>query len=151
MKERRSPEQGRVLVLDAGDEHVVTRCRDFTERALTDWGWLPASDPDAEAAEDVLLLVSELVANARLHGNGPSSLLLRRAGDGLRIEVTDRSQTLPVLQPRSHPARPGGHGLVIVDRLARRWGAEPLDGGKRVWLEVSAPLGIAEAQGEART
>ncbi|MFE2164010.1 ATP-binding protein [Streptomyces sp. NPDC059447] len=139
-------------MLDAEDEHVVTRCRDFAKRALTDWGWLPATDPDVEAdAEDVLLLVSELVANARLHGSGPSSLLLRRAGDGLRVEVTDRSETLPVLRPRSQPARPGGHGLLIVDRLARRWGAEPLDGGKRVWLEVSAPLGIAKAQSDART
>ncbi|MFD7258216.1 ATP-binding protein [Streptomyces sp. NPDC059874] len=149
MNERRSPERSRVFVLGAEEEDVVTRCRDFTKRALTDWEWLPASDPDAEAdAEDVLLLVSELVANARLHGGGPSSLLLRRTGDGLRVEVTDRSPTLPVLQPRSHPARPGGHGLLIVDRLARSWGAEPLDGGKRVWLEVSAPRGFVEAQDE---
>ncbi|MFJ3876359.1 ATP-binding protein [Streptomyces sp. NPDC090077] len=142
MHDRRSPEQGRVLVLGAGDENAVTRCRDFTRRALTDWGCLPAPDADAEEeVEDVLLLVSELVANARLHGSGPTSLVLRRAGDGLRVEVTDRSRSLPVLEPRPHPTRPGGHGLLIVDRLARAWGAEPLDGGKRVWLEVSAPWG----------
>ncbi|WP_329376531.1 ATP-binding protein [Streptomyces sp. NBC_01351] len=151
MNERRSPERSRVFVLGAEEENVVTRCRDFTKRALTDWEWLPAPDPDAEAdAEDVLLLVSELVANARLHGGGPSSLLLRRTGDGLRVEVTDRSPTLPVLQSHSPPARPGGHGLRIVDRLARRWGAEPLDGGKRVWLEVSAPQRIVEGPGEER-
>ncbi|MEV7520324.1 ATP-binding protein [Streptomyces sp. NPDC091371] len=152
MHERRSPERSRVFVLGAEDEYVVTRCRDFTKRALTDWRWLPAPDPDAEAdAEDVLLVVSELVANARLHGGGPSSLLLRRTGDGLRVEVTDRSPTLPVLQRDAHPARPGGHGLLIVDRLARRWGAEPLDGGKRVWVEVSEPRRIAEAAVEGRS
>ncbi|MGG8405938.1 ATP-binding protein, partial [Streptomyces sp. 12297] len=99
MSEGRPPDGSRVFVLGAGDENVVTQCRDFTRRALTDWQWLPAAGPDAEAdAEDVLLLVSELVANARLHGGGPSSLVLRRTAGGLRIEVTDRSPALPVLR-----------------------------------------------------
>ncbi|RSS57533.1 ATP-binding protein [Streptomyces sp. WAC01280] len=137
----------------AEDENVVARCRDFTRRALAEWEWPPPGaaddglDPDAE---DVLLLVSELVANARLHGEGLRSLVLRRTDDGLRIEVTDRSPALPALRRPSDPIRPGGLGLLIVDRLARRWGAEPLDDGKRVWLEVSAPRrrarGMAEAQ-----
>ncbi|MFF8268535.1 ATP-binding protein [Streptomyces sp. NPDC016562] len=150
MNEPRSAERSRVFVLGPEDENVVTRCRDFTRRVLTDWDWLPTrgamteakTQEEAEAqaqAEDVLLLVSEVVANARLHGGGPSSLLLRRTADGLRIEVTDRSPAPPVLQPRSDLTGPGGHGLLIVDRLARRWGSDPLDGGKRVWLEVAAP------------
>ncbi|MFJ8016944.1 ATP-binding protein [Streptomyces sp. NPDC096339] len=142
MSERRSPERSRVFVLGPDAENVVTQCLDFTRSALTDWEWMPARGDDADAdecAEDVLLLVSELVANARLHGGGPSSLVLLRTGDGLRIEVTDRSTVLPVRRRNTHPARPGGHGLLIVDRLARRWGAEPLDGGKRVWLEVAVP------------
>ncbi|MGW6707708.1 ATP-binding protein [Streptomyces sp. NPDC054956] len=148
MNERRSSERSRVFVLGAETENVVTRCREFTRRALTDWEWLPAGEGDdgVEAeAEDVLLLVSELVANARLHGGGPSSLLLRRTGDGLGVEVTDRNRALPVLRHPTDPARPGGHGLLIVERLARRWGSEPLDGGKRVWLEVSGPRRIREA------
>ncbi|MFD8635195.1 ATP-binding protein [Streptomyces sp. NPDC059533] len=148
MSERRSPERSRVFVLGPDDDNVVTRCLDFTRSALTDWEWLPVPDDDedaAEYAEDVLLLVSELVANARLHGGGPVSLALLRTGDGLRIEVTDRSPVLPVRRRNTHPARPGGHGLLIVERLARRWGAEPLDGGKCVWLEVSVP-----ATGDAR-
>lgn len=137
MSERRSPERSRVFVLGPDEENVVTRCLDFTRLALTDWERLPAPDDDAaEYAEDVLLLVSELVANARLHGGGPLSLVLLQIGDGLRIEVTDRSSVLPVRRRNTHPARPGGHGLLIVDRLARRWGAEPRDGGKCVWLEV---------------
>ncbi|MFE1551903.1 ATP-binding protein [Streptomyces sp. NPDC058718] len=142
MSESRSPERSRVYVPGTEDENVVARCRDFTRQALAEWEWpLPGAgddgvDPDAE---DVLLLVSELVANARLHGEGLRSLRLRLTGDGLRIEVTDRSPVLPALQRPTDPTRPGGHGLLIVDRLARRWGAEPLDGGKRVWLEVSAP------------
>ncbi|MFD8974078.1 MULTISPECIES: ATP-binding protein [unclassified Streptomyces] len=142
MSERRSPERSRVYVPGAGDENVVARCRDFTRHALAEWEWpLPGAgddgvDPDAE---DVLLLVSELVANACLHGEGLRSLLLRLTGDGLRIEATDRSPALPALRRPSDPTRPGGHGVLIVDRLARRWGAEPLDGGKRVWLEVAAP------------
>ncbi|MEU2237834.1 ATP-binding protein [Streptomyces sp. NPDC018338] len=142
MSERRSPERILAYVPGAGDEHVVARCRDFTRHALAKWEWPPPGagddgpDPDAE---DVLLLVSELVANALLHGEGLRSLVLRLTGDGLRIEVTDRSPALPAIQRPSDATRPGGHGLLIVDRLARRWGAEPVDGGKCVWLEVAAP------------
>ncbi|MEU8774873.1 ATP-binding protein [Streptomyces sp. NPDC048606] len=145
MEERRSPEGSRHLLLN-DTKDVVSHCRDFTRRALVAWEW-PAPPPDAaesEAdtaeAEDVLLLVSEVVANARLHGGGPRSLRLRRTPDGLRIEVTDHSPHPPVPKPWPDPARPGGHGLVIVQRLAHSWGSEPMgDDGKCVWLEVLAP------------
>ncbi|WP_314616582.1 ATP-binding protein [Streptomyces stackebrandtii] len=153
MSERRSPERILVYVPGAGDENVVARCRDFTRHALAEWEWPPPGtgddglDPDTE---DVLLLVSELVANARLHGEGLRSLVLRLTGDGLRIEVTDRSPALPALQRPSDLTRPGGHGLLIVDRLARRWGAEPVDGGKRVWLEVAAPRRLTSDTAAAR-
>ncbi|MEU3483122.1 ATP-binding protein [Streptomyces sp. NPDC033754] len=160
MSERRSPERILVYVPGAGDENVVARCRDFTRHALAGWEWPPPGagddglDPDTE---DVLLLVSELVANARLHGEGLRSLVLRLTGDGLRIEVTDRSPALPALRRPSDPTRPGGHGLpprghglLIVDRLARRWGAEPVDGGKCVWLEVAVPRRLISDTAAAR-
>lgn len=153
MSERRSPEQTRRLVLH-GTTDVVSQCRDFTRRALTEWQWLPGAgsgsdreDGTAETADDVLLLVSEVVANACMHAGGPNSLLLRRTPEGLRIEVTDGSPVAPAARFPTDPARPGGHGLLIVERLARGWGSEPVDGGKRVWVDVDAPPALRQGQG----
>ncbi|MER6212748.1 ATP-binding protein [Streptomyces sp. NPDC001272] len=133
-------EQTRRLVLGGATAGVVTRCRDFTRRALADWSWAPGT----EAEEDVLLLVSELVTNACLHAGGPRELVLRYGPeDRLRVEVTDGSPDLPRPRPAHDPARPGGHGLVLLDHLARAWGCALLaDGrpGKTVWLELPASL-----------
>ncbi|GGY40070.1 ATP-binding protein [Streptomyces omiyaensis] len=122
---------------------AVSRCRDFTARALADWGWTPAVSPRArERVEDVLLLVSEVVTNACLHGGGPEEFVLRHADGLLRVEVADRSSAHPRrMAPRS-PALPGGHGLMVLDRLATDWGSVdrgPGVEGKVVWLEVSLP------------
>src|SRR5690348_9551561 len=124
MSEHRSPEQTRRLVLH-GTTDVVSRCREFTRSALTEWQWLPVAgsghgdadgrqDHQDEIADDALLLVSEVVANACMHAGGPSSLLLRCTAERLRIEVTDASPLAPVVRHPSDPSRPGGHGLVIV-------------------------------------
>ncbi|MEU6089757.1 ATP-binding protein [Streptomyces sp. NPDC047085] len=137
-------EQVRRLVLH-GTSGVVTRCRDYTAAALADWGWLPATTPDArERVEDVLLLVSEVVTNACLHAGGPEELVLRHDAGRLRVEVADGSPEFP--RPAAHrsPALPGGHGLMVLDRLAGAWGCAARPGrapGKVVWLEVSRPAG----------
>ncbi len=143
-------EQIRRLDLDTRTNGVVTRCREFTRRALTDWRWIPGpsngrtSEPDRlEAAEDVLLMVSELVSNACLHAGGPRDLVLRHTSDGLRMEVGDGSPERPRRRTAADPALPGGHGLLVLERLARSWGWEPYaDGrtGKTVWAEVPSPL-----------
>ncbi|MDQ0994362.1 ATP-binding protein [Streptomyces sp. V3I7] len=138
-------EQVRRLVL-RGISGPVTRCRDFTATALADWGWLPAAaTPEGrERVEDVLLLVSEVVTNACLHAGGPEELVLRYADALLRVEVSDTSPEHPHAQPRRSPALPGGHGLMVLDRLAGAWGSEAKpDGtpGKVVWLEITRPPG----------
>ncbi|MFI2347721.1 ATP-binding protein [Streptomyces sp. NPDC019443] len=122
-----------------GTEGVVGRCRDFSRDALIDWEWIPAADEDGQAVvEDVLLLVSEVVTNACLHAHGPQELMLHCSPDRLRIEVTDDSPVHP--RPRPFAAAvPGGHGLVVLDRLARSWGSVPRGTGKAVWVEVAAP------------
>ncbi|MFE7582474.1 ATP-binding protein [Streptomyces gardneri] len=135
--------QVRRLVLH-GTRGVVSRCRDFTTEALTDWGWLPAETAEErERAEDVLLLVSEVVTNACLHAGGPEELVLRHAAGRLRVEVADASPVHPRMRVTRSPALPGGHGLMVLERLAVAWGSEDKgsgDGaGKVVWLEVSRP------------
>lgn len=122
-----------------GTKGVVTRCRDFTARALADWGWTSA-EPEGgrERVDDVLLLVSEVVTNACLHAGGPRELVLRHEGGHLRVEVADGSPLAPARRPRA-PSLPGGHGLMVLDRLAEEWGSTPLGAGKVVWLEVALP------------
>ncbi|MFF5919786.1 ATP-binding protein [Streptomyces flavochromogenes] len=163
----RSRGQIRRLVLRSG-ESVVARCRDFCRVALTDWDW-PGPPEDTGlteeerdlAIEDVLLVVSEAVTNACLHAGGPTELVIRLApaeprgagaasgppshaatgpaGD-LRIEVSDRSSRIPVFRPRGAPGQPGGNGLIVIDRLARAWGAVPGESGKSFWVEVASPV-----------
>nr|WP_232014261.1 ATP-binding SpoIIE family protein phosphatase [Cellulomonas fimi] len=87
--------------------------------------------PDAANAE---LVVSELVANAVLHGYGHVSLQLYDTGDGLRIEVEDGNPAPPVTTD-GHPGRVGGFGMQIVERLAD-WGWRQSRGGKLVWAKV---------------
>ncbi|MFC9293076.1 ATP-binding protein [Streptomyces sp. NPDC057011] len=133
-------EQTRRLVLGGATTGVVSRCRDFTRRALADWQWAGrAGWPEAE--DDVLLLVSELVTNACLHAGGPHELVLRHTPEVLRVEVSDGSPEHPRRRAPGDRALPGGHGLIVLERLARSWGSVPsADGrpGKTVWLEVPA-------------
>ncbi|MEU8773267.1 ATP-binding protein [Streptomyces sp. NPDC048606] len=130
-------EQTRRLVLAGGVvTGVVTRCRDFTRGALADWRW----PSDAEETEDVLLLVSELVTNACLHADGPRELVLRHAPGLLRLEVRDDGPEPPRRRPAGERGRPGGHGLVLLDRLTVGWGVEAADpSGKTVWAAVRPP------------
>ncbi|WP_371496971.1 ATP-binding protein [Kitasatospora sp. NBC_00374] len=118
----------------AGLPRQVVLGREFARTALADWAW-----PGEEAVEDLLLVVSELVANARLHAGGALQLSLRLTQDRLRIEVTDAARTPPVLSLPHRPGLPGGHGLHIIQRLADDWGVAVHDTGKTVWAEVRVP------------
>jgi anti-sigma regulatory factor (Ser/Thr protein kinase) len=93
--------------------------------------------PTAQSAE---LVVSELVANAVMHGWGHVSLQLYDTADGLRIEVEDANHAPPVTSD-GHPGRVGGYGMKIVEQLAD-WGWRPTPGGKVVWAKVhpDAPI-----------
>ncbi|MFE1956019.1 MULTISPECIES: ATP-binding protein [Streptomyces] len=129
--------------LSLGDASgVVPLARDFTREALHAWGWLPASSADRRAAaEDVLLVVSELVTNACLHAEGPDELTVSLDGKVLRLEVTDRGAGQPAPRTPHRAGRPGGHGMFIVQRLCMDWGVVRTPGvtGKTVWAELNAP------------
>ena len=88
-------------------------------------------------AEDAELLVTELVTNALRHGGPGVDLWVRRLpSGGLRLEVVDgRGGSTPEVQRLRDDAE-GGRGLVIVQALASRWGAERLSAGKQVWCEL---------------
>ncbi|MEU0334257.1 ATP-binding protein [Streptomyces sp. NPDC006193] len=125
-----------------GESGVVPLARDFTRQALYAWGWLPAATADQRAAaEDVLLVVSELVTNACLHAEGPDDLLLSCDNKVIRVEVSDRGAGQPAPRTPHRAGRPGGHGMFIVQRLCLDWGVFRATGrpGKTVWAELGAP------------
>ncbi|WP_328560887.1 ATP-binding protein [Streptomyces coelicoflavus] len=121
---------------------VVPLARDFTREALYAWGWLPSATADQRAAaEDVLLVVSELVTNACLHAEGPDELSITCEKKVIRLEVSDRGTGQPAPRTPHRAGRPGGHGMFIVQRLCLDWGVVRTPGiaGKRVWAELGAP------------
>jgi DNA-binding NarL/FixJ family response regulator len=99
---------------------------------------------DAAAEEvmaDVELLVSELVINAVVHASSAPRVDVVLGRDSYRVEVYDDDPTMPELRdPAIHDR--GGRGILLLDRLASRWGADPHGAGKVVWFErdrVPAP------------
>ncbi|MFH9006428.1 ATP-binding protein [Streptomyces afghaniensis] len=125
-----------------GASGVVPLARDFARQALYAWGWLPAASADQRAAaEDVLLVVSELVTNACLHAEGPDQLWITCDNKVIRIEVADRGTGQPSPRTPHRAGRPGGHGMFIVQRLCLDWGVVRTPGvaGKTVWAELGAP------------
>ncbi|MEV6959213.1 ATP-binding protein [Streptomyces sp. NPDC051207] len=125
-----------------GQSGVVPLARDFTREALYAWGWLPAATADQRAAaEDVLLVVSELVTNACLHAEGPDQLRLACDNKVIRLEISDRGTGQPAPRTPHRAGRPGGHGMFIVQRLCLDWGVVRTPGvaGKTVWAELGAP------------
>lgn len=125
-----------------GASGVVPLARDFARQALYAWGWLPAASADQRAAaEDVLLVVSELVTNACLHAEGPDQLWITCDNKVIRVEVADRGTGQPSPRTPHRAGRPGGHGMFIVQRLCLDWGVVRTPGvaGKTVWAELGAP------------
>lgn len=92
-----------------------------------------------EVFEVALLLTSELVTNALKHGEGDIELVIH-VGDRLRVEVYDQARDMPHRLDEA-PLADLGRGLMLVERLSSRWGAERLEdwGEKRVWFELALP------------
>jgi anti-sigma regulatory factor (Ser/Thr protein kinase) len=90
-----------------------------------------------ETSETAVLLTSEVVTNAFLHGHSGAWVTLTASADSLRVEVGDDNSAQ---QPRLvHTDREAlhGRGLAIVDTLAAAWGARGSRGGKVVWFELT--------------
>jgi len=107
----------------------VPAARRFVREQMSDSGTLA----DVDTA---LLLVSEVVTNALLHGSAPRMLTVDVRADTVRVEVADGSPVLPRVHGFAATAATG-RGLRLLDSLASRWGADPDPGdGKVVWFEV---------------
>jgi anti-sigma regulatory factor (Ser/Thr protein kinase) len=94
---------------------------------------------DRPEREIVEVLMTELVSNAVMHP-GPEAgdsvdLHFAVAPDRIRVEVCDSGEGFAPGELEEPRTRPGGYGLLMVDRGSSRWGASR-DDGNCVWFEL---------------
>jgi anti-sigma regulatory factor (Ser/Thr protein kinase) len=96
---------------------------------------------DPAALGDALLVASELMTNAILHGGGVTDFRVDVVDTNVSVSVCDRSDRLPVARNATdlrRRQRIGGHGWPIVCRLARDVHVAELPaGGKCITAVVS--------------
>jgi anti-sigma regulatory factor (Ser/Thr protein kinase) len=93
---------------------------------------------DADRAESLRLVVSELVTNALRHGAEGEriDLTVTPRPEFLCVQVTDGGPGLAP-RPRALEAEDdGGFGLFFVEQLTRRWGVTRENRRTRVWFEL---------------
>lgn len=111
------------------DLQAVRRARALVQQQLAEMGL-------DDLADDVALVVSELVSNAVLHGGEPIRFSLTAVTTGVRLAVTDSSANQPI-RPLAGTEGMTGRGLQVVEALAVDWGCERLEAGKTVWAVLS--------------
>ncbi len=93
------------------------------------------------AYTDMVVAVSELVTNAVRHSNAPPDgeidLRVTRAGDRIRVEVSDEGTgfTKPDDVRPLEAGEDHGCGLAMVEEFADRWGVDSTP-HTTVWLEI---------------
>ena len=90
----------------------------------------------SDAADDLRLLVTELVTNAVVHANaGPDTSIgvrVEAAPDTIRGEIVHPGPRFQA-EPRPDEQK---FGLYLVEQLADRWGLEPDESQSRIWFEL---------------
>ncbi|MFD8261969.1 ATP-binding protein [Streptomyces griseoluteus] len=91
------------------------------------------------------MIVSELVTNAIIHGDGDSDSdraidlrLIRHAM--LTCEVSNASHGQALAQ-HPHTTDEHGRGLLLVNQLSRRWGTRHIPDRKLIWADQQLPAG----------
>jgi anti-sigma regulatory factor (Ser/Thr protein kinase) len=119
------------LSIDAGDPDVCRTARAAVRRAL-------GADEALPTRDDVVLVASELVANAVRHGRPPVRLLVQGDSAGTLVAVSDRSHRPPVLRREKH------RGLNLVSAVSGgRWGVSLGDVRKCIWAKVPSAAASA--------
>ena len=97
--------------------------------------------PD-EVQDMARLVVSELVTNIYRHAGlppgDPIEVRIVLLQDTLRVEVAQRGSSFEAKVRKPPSDSLYGRGLLILDRVAHRWGTVP-NGGLRVWAELALP------------
>jgi len=86
-------------------------------------------------ADELLIVASELAANAITHGQAPAKIAIRRTGQNVRMSVEQHLRTPTTFPWMSHDAL-GRQGLRLVDRLSTSWGWGSTASTLVVWAEL---------------
>ena len=89
---------------------------------------------DADELIRATLLVSELVTNALLHGQGTITFRAGLDEDRLLVEVIDEGSGFERVAREQDFDTLSGWGLTIVEAQASRWGVH--EGTTHVWFEI---------------
>jgi anti-sigma regulatory factor (Ser/Thr protein kinase) len=112
--------------LDPGE---VASARRFVSGVLHEWGI---------DADDVILAVGELAANAVLHARTSFTVTVCRDPAQLTVEVADHNSRLPAMGQPPLGAL-SGRGLMLVDAVSTAWGVRTDQSeGKLVWAQFDA-------------
>jgi anti-sigma regulatory factor (Ser/Thr protein kinase) len=129
----------------AADPASVSGARRFVADGLVSWGL-------TELVDTATVCVSELATNAALHSASTfMEVGMRPLENGVHINVEDDGITpAEAVAPREMFPAAGadsqlpledepttGRGLAIVSILAREWGVERTERGKRVWCHIT--------------
>jgi anti-sigma regulatory factor (Ser/Thr protein kinase) len=116
----------------AGGPRAPERVRSWLGSAAL---WLPQ-----ELERNLMLLTCELVNNSVLHGQAGEEDVIEievaRTAGGVRAQVSDSGPGFAPCGRERGIDEPGGWGLVLVDRMAARWGVERHE-GTSVWFELA--------------
>ena len=112
------------------EESSASVARRWTTAVCERWGC-------ERELDEILLVVSELVTNAVVHGRSNCTLRLSRRGDAVRVDVVDQGEGSP--DPyRADEHAEHGRGLYLISAMSSAWGVDPItSGGKSVWAELA--------------
>jgi anti-sigma regulatory factor (Ser/Thr protein kinase) len=137
------PRQTETTVLLA-EARSAGAARRFTRRICV------AAGLDPDTTYTAVLLTSETVTNAIVHGHSEVRLTVTADATGVRVEAGDDNSRHPVLQPADSDAL-DGRGVALLEVASTQWGVVDGSYGKVVWFEVcvdgSAADGVAGRAG----
>jgi anti-sigma regulatory factor (Ser/Thr protein kinase) len=127
----------------------VAAVRASARATLQHWGI-------TERGDDIVLVLSELLANALLHARpGPgrwgvaAGLLQPAAGARVLCAVTDPGPDLPPPRPPG-PGRESGRGLHVIAQLSQLRGYVPGPAGKIAWALLGDAPGLPRRARQSR-
>jgi two-component sensor histidine kinase len=124
----------------SSDAEASRHARHAVQDDLQSRGLAESDNPAVQdSADAAVLIVSELVTNARRHTSGPCQLRTTWEHTTLVIEVDDSDAVIPSIVPQDDRGSAGGFGMDLVDHLADSWGAQPRTGGKTVYARIDFP------------
>jgi anti-sigma regulatory factor (Ser/Thr protein kinase) len=101
--------------------------------------WCADAGYSETVAEDVALVVSELVTNALVHGRGQISLDVVAEGNDIEIQVQDQMREgPPVVAAMPDLLAAYGRGWLLTQAIASATGVSNTLHGKTVWARISA-------------